>query len=194
MSAGGRDEDDATERQAQVIKQLSSRVVYSNPWMTVKEDDVEFPGGHRGIYGVVEKQDFALVVPWDGERLHLVRQYRYPIKGAYWEFPQGAAFDGVHTPEELARRELAEETGLRAGALEPLGFLYQANGYAQQGFHVFFATRLEEGVRDLEPTEAGMESGSFTLPEFETMVRTGEVRDGPTVSAYGLLRLHGLPR
>ena len=181
----GRDEKD------DVIARLSTRVVYSNRWMTVREDDVEFPGGHRGIYGVVEKPDFALVIPWDGTRFHLVRQYRYPIGGAFWEFPQGSAEDPGHSPEELARRELREETGMRAGEMAPLGFLYQANGYSSQGFHVFLATRLTPGDRSLEPTEAGMETAAFTLQELERLMLDGEVRDGPTVSAYGLLRLRG---
>lgn len=173
------------------IAQLSSRIVYSNNWMTVREDEVRFPGGHEGIFGVVEKSDFALVIPWDGVRLHLVRQYRYPVGGAHWEFPPGSAEDGTHTPEELARRELAEETGLSAGEMTGLGFLYQANGYASQGFHVFLVTRLTPGERRLEATEAGMQAGAFTVDEFERMLLDGEVKDGPTVAAYGLLRVRG---
>lgn len=179
------------EGQPQAIDQLSSRVVYRNRWMTVREDEVRFPGGHEGIYGVVEKADFALVIPWDGVRLHLVRQYRYPVAAANWEFPQGSAEDGSHAPDELARRELREETGLSAGEMTALGFLYQANGYSSQGFHVFLATRLTPGDRRLEATEAGMESGAFTVGEFERLLLAGEVKDGPTVAAYGLLRVRG---
>lgn len=178
-------------RQQAVITRLSSRVVYRNDWMTVREDEVRFPGGHEGIYGVVDKPDFALVVPWDGHKLHMVRQYRYPIGGAFWEFPQGSADDREHTPEELARRELREETGLSAGDMTRLGFLYQANGYSNQGFHVFLATGLTAGKRRLEATEAGMETAAFDIDELERLMLAGEIRDGPTVSAYGLLRLRG---
>lgn len=179
----------AEGEQAARVRKLSSRVAYSNRWMTVREDEVEFPGGHRGIYGIVEKPHFALIVPWDGARLRLVRQFRYPIGGAFWEFPQGSAEDGAHSPEQLARRELEEETGLSAGEMTPLGFLYQANGYSNQGFHVFLATRLSAGEPRLEATEAGMESADFSLDRFEALLLAGEIRDGPTVAAYGLLRL-----
>ncbi len=175
-----------------MIRRLSSRIVYRNRWMTVREDEVRFPGGHEGIYGVVEKPDFALVVPWDGERLHLVRQYRYPVGAAHWEFPQGTADDASLTPSELAVRELEEETGLRAAGLARLGHLYQANGYSSQGFTVYLATGLTPGERRLEPTEAGMQTAAFTLAQLEEMIRAGDVKDGPTVSAYGLLRLEGV--
>ncbi len=181
--------DDA--RAPAAVERLASRVVYTNPWMTVREDEVLFPGGHRGIYGVVEKPDFALVIPWDGRRLHLVRQFRYPTGAAHWEFPQGSAEDAHQAPEQLALRELKEETGLSAGRLTPLGFLYQANGYSDQGFHVFVATELVPGARRLEPTEQGMETAAFSRSELEGMLLSGDVRDGPTVAAYGLLRLHG---
>ncbi len=173
------------------VERLSSRVVYANPWMTVREDEVLFPGGHRGIYGVVEKPDFALVIPWAGGRFHLVRQFRYPTSATHWEFPQGSAEEGPHAPEQLARRELKEETGLSAGRMTRLGFLYQANGYSDQGFHVFVATELVPGARRLEPTEQGMETAAFSRSEFEAMLLSGDVRDGPTVAAYGLLRLRG---
>ncbi|HEX7001292.1 MAG TPA: NUDIX hydrolase [Trueperaceae bacterium] len=173
------------------VERLTTRVVYANRWMTVREDEVRFPGGHRGIYGVVEKADFALVVPWDGSGLHMVRQFRYPTGAAHWEFPQGSAEEGGRTPEALARGELKEETGLSAGHMVPLGFLYQANGYSDQGFHVFLATDLAPGERRLEATELGMQTAVFSVAEFEAMLRRGDVRDGPTVAAYGLLRLHG---
>ena len=72
-----------------MIRQLSSRRVYESPYLRLREDAIEQPDGTRGIYGVVEKPDFALVVPWDGQRLHLVGQYRYPVASFEWELPQG---------------------------------------------------------------------------------------------------------
>ena len=95
------------------FEQLSTREVYRNPWLSLREDRIERPDGSGGIYSVVDKPDFALVIPAERDGFHLVEQYRYPVGGRFWEFPQvtGAAPD----PESLARAELAEETGLRAG-------------------------------------------------------------------------------
>ncbi|MEO9238259.1 MAG: NUDIX hydrolase, partial [Jatrophihabitantaceae bacterium] len=121
----------------------ASEVVYRNRWMTVREDQTLRADGATGLYGVVEKPDFALVVPYARGGFYLVEQYRYPVRGRYWEFPQGT-WTGVAEPDpiELARGELVEETGLTATELTSLGHFFQAYGYSEQGFHIFLATGL----------------------------------------------------
>ena len=62
------------------IKTLGSRVVYENRWMRVREDAIRRRDGSDGIYGVVEKPDFAVIVPVEDDgRIHLVQQYRYHV-------------------------------------------------------------------------------------------------------------------
>ena len=138
-----------------MIRQLSSRRVYESPYLRLREDAIEQPDGSRGIYGVVEKPDFALVVPWDGERLHLVGQYRYPVASFEWEFPQGGVEGFVpEQPSEIAARELEEETGLRADRLQHLGRMWHAYGFSQQGFDAFLATGLTAGETRRESVRA----------------------------------------
>lgn len=176
-----------------MIKTLNSETVYQNKWMVVKEDDVEFASGSQGIFGVVEKPDFSLVVPFFDGGFELVRQYRYPVKESFWEFPQGSYEDSPKTPaEEVARGELAEETGLIVGKIEEVGYLYEAYGYCNQGFHIFLATDLTKGKQQLEVSEQGMQTAFFSVEEFEQMVDRGKVRDAPTISAYGLLKMKGM--
>ncbi|MEV7801896.1 hypothetical protein AB0O28_02980 [Microbispora sp. NPDC088329] len=74
-----------------VIRQVSSRIVYSNPWMTVREDAVEHPDGSPGLYGYVVRPDFVLIVPEEDDGFHIVEEYRYPIGRRSWSFPQGVA-------------------------------------------------------------------------------------------------------
>src|SRR4051794_30183138 len=95
--------------------------------MRVREDVIRRADGSDGIYGVVEKKDFALIIPFDGDHVWLVEQFCYPVGRRYWEFPQGSweELDKVDR-EELARGELEEETGLRARQMRHLGFLHQA--------------------------------------------------------------------
>lgn len=172
------------------IRTVSSREVYRNRWLRLREDVIELPDGTPGIYGVVEKPDFALIVPWDGERFHLVEQFRYPVGERCLEFPQGA-WEGEPDadPEVLARGELEEELGLRAGSMRHLGRLYHAYGFCSQAFDVFLATDLSPGVQKLEPTEQGLELRSATRSELEAQIRSGELRDGPSVAAFGLFAL-----
>ena len=61
------------------VETLSSRQVYANSWMTVREDRIRRADGTDGIYGVIDKPTYALVIPRDGDRLQLVEQFRYPV-------------------------------------------------------------------------------------------------------------------
>lgn len=176
-----------------MTKQLSSKTVYQNPWMVVREDEVEFPNGHRGIYGVVEKTDFALIIPFDGTHFHLVKQYRYPTEQDSIEFPQGKhESDRQMDPTDLAKAELQEETGLVAKKMEHLGFFHEAPGYSNQGFHIFLATKLTKGETHLDITETGLETLTLTPHEFERAVINGKITDSPTISAYGLWKIKNL--
>ncbi|EUA38871.1 putative nTP pyrophosphohydrolase [Mycobacterium avium subsp. avium 2285 (R)] len=70
------------------IERLASREIYRNPWMVLREDDIRRPDGSAGIYSVVDKPSYALVMPYDGRRFGLVEQFRYPIGERRWEFPR----------------------------------------------------------------------------------------------------------
>jgi 8-oxo-dGTP pyrophosphatase MutT (NUDIX family) len=173
------------------METVSSRVVYRNPWMTVREDAVRRPDGSAGIYGVVEKPDFALVLPrWSGG-FWLVEQYRYPIGRRAWEFPQGSwSSAGNGDPVELARQELAEETGLRAVEMAHLGHLFAAYGLSTQGFDVFLATGLTEGAPDREISEQDMQHRAFADEEVEQLIVTGPLVDAASLAALTLYRCH----
>ena len=96
---------------------LSSRRVYANPWITLREDEVVTPTGTSGIYGVVTKPLALGAVALDADgAVVLVGQWRYPLGRYSWELPEGAHDPGADaTPLDGMRRELAEETGLAAG-------------------------------------------------------------------------------
>jgi ADP-ribose pyrophosphatase len=92
------------------------------------------------------------------------------------------------SPDEIARTELAEETGLRAGTLELIGELYAAYGFCSQSYFVFLATELTQGASSPEPEEQGLLTRTVSLPELEEMMGSGQMVDGHSVAAYGLLR------
>jgi 8-oxo-dGTP pyrophosphatase MutT (NUDIX family) len=179
-----------TEEERPAVRQVSSRVVYENPWMVVREDEVERLDGSRGIYGVVDKPDFVLVIPVEGDGFHLVEEYRYPIGRRTWNFPQGSLPGRREAaPEELARRELAEETGLRAGTLRRLGYLNCSHGTSGQGFTVFVASDLVAGEADREPEEQDMRQKWVSEEEFKALIREGRITDDSSLAAYALLTI-----
>ena len=89
--------------------------------MRVREDEILRSNGAQGIYGVVEKDDSAIIMPIDWGRIWLVEQFRYTIEERALELPQGGWEMEIDSPEELARGELREEIGLEAAEMTCLG-------------------------------------------------------------------------
>jgi len=159
--------------------------------MEITEDQVETESGKRFAFGVVHKKPFALIIPWDGRCFTLVGQYRYPVDRFSWEFPQGHfEHDTVFA---TARKELEEETGLKAGEIKEMGGFYLAPGHHTQICNMFLATQLSAGKIAREETEEGMKTKRVSLEEFQKMVIREEITDGPTLAAFSLLRIKGLP-
>lgn len=164
--------------------------MYRNNWLTIREDDIRRPDGSSGIYAVVEKPTYALVIPRDGDRFHLVEQFRYPIGLRRWEFPQGTAPDRADLdPADLAVRELREETGLRAESMTEIGLLDVAPGMSNQRGRVFLATGITEGPHEREHEEQDMRSAWFTRADVEQMMATGVITDAQTMAAWTLMLL-----
>jgi 8-oxo-dGTP pyrophosphatase MutT (NUDIX family) len=171
-----------------------SREVYRSRWMRLREDAILRADGTPGIYGVLEKPDFAIVIPrHDDGSFTLVEQYRYPIGARCLEFPQGADEQNPDIdPLELARKELAEETGLRASSVTLLGRLHHAYGYSSQGMSIVLATGLTQGETERETEEQGMTVVRIGGDELVEMMRDGRIRDESSVAAYGMMLLQSL--
>ena len=173
------------------IQCLESHEVYRNSWMTLREDAIRRPDGSKGIYAVVDKPTYALVIPRDGDRFHLVEQFRYPLGLRRWEFPQGTAPGREHVePSRLAARELHEETGLRAASMTALGQLDVAPGMSSQRGWVYLATGIAQGQHAREPEEQDMHSEWFTRVQVERMIRDGQITDAQSIAAWALLLLY----
>ena len=154
--------------------------------MRVREDEILRSNGKRGIYGVVEKDEAAIIVPIDGDRIWLVEQFRYTIQQRAMELPQGAWERAIDDPEELARGELKEETGLQAEKMTCLGAHWIGYGFTRQKQHVFLATGLTHSDKEPDETEHDIVVHSVPVQEFEQMMLDGRVGDGCTLAAWAL--------
>jgi 8-oxo-dGTP pyrophosphatase MutT (NUDIX family) len=175
------------------IKTISSREVYRNPWTSVREDVIERANGKRGIYGVVDKDPACIVIPLEsgagGEFVYLIEQFRYTVGARMWEFPQGSWEVAEVVPEDLARGELREETGLTAERMTHLSTLQIAYGVMNQKQHVFLAEGLRMGNADPDAEESDLVVRRVSVSEFEEMVLDGTIVDNCSVAAWGLYRL-----
>ena len=162
---------------------LSSRAIYENPWIAVREDQVIRPDGAPGIYGVVHYKHRAIgVLPVDDQGcIWLVGQYRYPLGRYSWEIPEGGGRPDEST-EETARRELREETGLVARRLEPMLVSHLSNCVSDEVAYLFRATGLEQGPSAPEGTER-LHVRRVEWDEAWRMFQTGAITDSLSVMA-----------
>ena len=78
------------------VEQIGTKLIYANQWLRLREDQVRRQDGSEGIYSVVEREDFVVVVAYQNGRITMVEQYRYPIGARIWEIPQGCFEPGRH--------------------------------------------------------------------------------------------------
>ena len=176
---------DATENP---WRTLGSRRVYENPWISVREDAVIRPDGEPGIYGVVHYKNIAVgVLPVEGDHVYLVGQYRYPLERYSWEIPEGGCPEG-EDPLRAARRELEEETGLRASRWTKMGEAHLSNSVSDELAVWFLAEGLEQGERRPEGTER-LQVRRVSLAEARALVDAGEITDAISVLAIQQLLL-----
>jgi ADP-ribose pyrophosphatase len=164
-------------------KTLSTREVYRNPWMRLREDVAEMPNRRTTIYGVCEFGQCVGVLPFvDDEHVVMVRQYRYPAReNQRWEMPTG----GLHpdeTLEQAAQRELMEEVGYRAGSLQWISSYHTSKSVCEEIAHLYIG-------RDLVPADAPPDETEFferAILPFAQVVQLAidsEIRDSMTVIA-----------
>jgi 8-oxo-dGTP pyrophosphatase MutT (NUDIX family) len=169
----------------------STRLVYENPWIKVREDKVIQPDGKPGIYGVVQFKNTAIgVLPIDEEgKICLVGQYRYAIESYSWEIPEGGCVEG-EDHLDAAKRELIEETGMVAAKWTKLGSAYLSNSVSDELAVYYLATELTKGTPKPEGTEQ-LAYKQVTFDQALDMVMTGEITDALsilTITNYGILR------
>jgi 8-oxo-dGTP pyrophosphatase MutT (NUDIX family) len=166
---------------------LRSGQRYDNPWIRVDEHQVLTPAGTPGIYGTVHFKHLALgILPIDSEgHTRLVGQYRYPLRCMSWEIPEGGGHHHV-APLESAQRELAEETGLRAGNWLELMQLHLSNAVSDERAICYLAWDLHQGESAPDDSER-LEVRRVPFYRVLESVWTGEITDAISVAA--ILRL-----
>lgn len=163
---------------------LFSETVFSGKLLVVKKDIVAFPDGRKASREYIIHPGAAAIVPLlEGERLLLVRQYRYPIRTVTLEIPAGK-IDGEESPLACARRELQEETGYIANAWSYLSLTHPTVGYSTEVIHLFLAEDLEAAEEQLLDDE-WTEPVVMSLDQALSKIKEGIITDAKTI--FGVL-------
>lgn len=171
-------------------KVISSRLIAKGKLVNVRRVAVRMPSGRRSTRLILEHSGSVAVVPLlDDGRIVLIRQFRLAVRGTIWEIPAGH-IEGGEKPEDCARRELEEETGYRAGRVQPLFEAYLSPGSSTELMRFFVATRLERGENRPEADEI-IAVRQVETTEVERMLSTNEIRDTKTIAAIAYLQNSG---
>jgi 8-oxo-dGTP pyrophosphatase MutT (NUDIX family) len=164
-------------------KILDSQKIYENNWITLTEHQVLNPGGGKGIYGEVHFKNIAIgVLPLDeNHNTWLVGQYRFPLNAYSWEIPEGGGLLGTD-PIENAKRELEEETGIKAQKLIEIQRMHLSNSVSNELAIIYLAQDLELGQSSPEETEQ-LEIKKLPFVKAYQMVLNGEITDSMSVAA-----------
>ena len=166
-----------------------SKVIYNNPWITLREDKVIDISNQPGIYGVVEFKNYALgIIPVDDQgNTYLVGQYRYPLDIYSWEIPMGG---GLKTEDKLisAKRELEEETGITASEWQEIMTIHTSNSVTDEEGYIYLATGLSYGDSHPESCE-DLQIKKLPLKDAVQMALKGDITDAISLSALLKLQL-----
>lgn len=168
---------------------LNAKVRYDNPWITLTEYDVLNPKGGKGIYGKIHFKNLAIgIIALDKENnLYLVGQYRFPLDQYSWEIPEGGGPLGID-PLASAKRELLEETGLKAESWEKFLEMHLSNSVSDEFGIIYLASELSQHQAMPEDTEELIIKKVPFDAAYEMLSR-GEITDSLTVAALLKLKL-----
>jgi ADP-ribose pyrophosphatase len=165
---------------------ISTQRLYTGRVINLDRDTVRFPDGSTGQLEMLRHPGASAVVPFLDDpraadpRVLLIRQFRHAAEDFIWEVPAGR-LDAGETPEACARRELEEETGMRARTIEPLTTIYTTPGFTDERIHLFLAHGLEAGTHRREADEF-MEQHPMPWSAAMELVRTGAMQDAKTLT------------
>lgn len=167
-------------------KKLNSTVKYENDWIRINEDEVITPAGKPGIYGVVHFKNRAIaVIPLDEEyNTWIVGQFRYAPEKYEWEVPEGGC-PPDELPVETARRELQEETGLKAESFELIQEMQLSNSATDEISYTYIAKGLTITDTGHEETEI-IRVRKLPFEQLYQMAMNGEIKDA--LSVAGILK------
>lgn len=168
-------------------KTVKSKIVFNSHRFGVREDDVIRPDGSKTKFFYRFGKPSVVIIAFDGKRITFVNQYRYIQKKRLWELPIGKSEN--HNYLQQAKKELREETGIRAKRWKFVGEFYPSPGSQDSCGKIFLAEGLAYGAPQREAGEKDMYTSEFSLKEIDRMMASGKIVDGWTICAMHLFKL-----
>lgn len=168
-------------------RKLSSKLLLDHPRLSIYEDDVELPNGHRTKYlRYGDRGGAACVIAIDDQgRVLVQKEYSYPPDAWIYQLP-GGAINAGESPKDGAARELAEEAGV-SGDLTEVGWFYINNRRTADKFYVFKANNLQKVTAEKD-IEEEFETFWITPDEIDELIKNNEIPTHSFLSAWLLFK------
>jgi 8-oxo-dGTP pyrophosphatase MutT (NUDIX family) len=168
------------------FKTLSTKIVYQNPWMRIREDAIIRPDGTEGIYGVMESRNsVAITALNEKNEVYIIRSFKYPVSEWSWGLPGGGGED--EDALIASKRELAEETGITANEWNVLGETRVSSGLMTERMAVLLARDLTFGEKiDADDSDLISEGKFVSFDTIDEMIKDHQIDDAQTVTGLYL--------
>jgi ADP-ribose pyrophosphatase len=171
------------------FQQLDSQTVYQGRVFDVRVDNIRLPDGREISLDIVAHAGAVTLVPVDEQGfIWFIRQYRHAARGEILELPAGVIEDD-EPPDQCARRELREETGMAATYLEKLGEFFLAPGYSTEYMYVYLARGLSPAPLPQDEDEI-ISTEKISIKRAYQLAKQGAIQDAKSLAALLLLRSH----
>ncbi|MEI3610849.1 NUDIX hydrolase [Pseudogracilibacillus sp. SO30301A] len=174
-------------------KTLRSEKLFDGNIISLQVDDVELPDGNTSKREIVKHPGAVAVIAITPQnKILLVEQYRKPLERSLLEIPAGK-IELDEDPKITAIRELEEETGYRAEALQYITSFYTSPGFANEIIHIYYSNALQKAENPISGDEDEfIEIHELSIAEAEALMQTKDIYDAKTVYALTYLKLMGL--
>jgi ADP-ribose pyrophosphatase len=154
--------------------------IFRGRHLWIEKADIQLPNGVSREKVIVHPGNAVAVLPVEGDRCKLLKQYRYAVGQYIYEAPAGTMEEG-EKPLATAYRELIEETGFRAETIEPVGFIYTTPGFTDEKIFLFLARGLSPSDEFGKDEDEVIEVVDVALHDLAPMIRDGTICDAKTI-------------
>ena len=146
----------------------------------IEKREIRLPNGTVREKVIVHPSGAVAILPLQGDRCKLLRQYRYAIDQYIIEAPAGTMEPGEE-PLATAGRELIEETGFSAASIVPKGFIYTTPGFTDEKIYLFEARDLSPSQEYEKDEDEVIDVIDVAVKDLPGMIRDGRIVDGKTI-------------
>ena len=169
-------------------KELNKNVIFQGNIIDMEKYDIELPNKKKATREVIRHPGAVGIIVIDDEnKIWLVEQYRFPISNTLLEIPAGK-IDKDESPEETAKRELQEETGIISEDLISLGKIYTTAGFSDEVIYLYLAKNITISAQNLDEDEF-LDIIKIDYNDFKNKILSNEITDSKTLAAFARYEL-----